>query len=45
MNEQQILLRQALSQPGDHATASDLFLRQHNMIHGAEMSDSIEAFP
>jgi len=39
-NEQQKLLRQALSQPGDHATAIDLFLRQHAMVHEAEMSNS-----
>lgn len=37
-NEQQKLLRQALPRSGDHQRAIDLFLRQHAMVHQAEMS-------
>ena len=37
-NEQHKRLRQALDNPDDHATAIDLFLRQHAMVHDAEMS-------
>jgi hypothetical protein len=39
-NEQHKLLREALNTPGEHPTALDLFLRQHAMVHDAEMSDS-----
>ena len=39
-NEQHKRLRQALSQAGEHATAIELFLRQHAMVHDAEMSNS-----
>ena len=39
-NEQLNLLRQALDNPEDHQTAIDLFLRQHAMVHDAEMSNS-----
>ena len=37
-NEQQKLLRQALTKSGDHQSAINLFLRQHAMVHRAEMS-------
>ena len=37
-NEQHKLLRQVLSKPDDHTTTIDLFLRQHAMVHRAEMS-------
>jgi hypothetical protein len=39
-NEQHKLLRQALTAPGKHAMAIELFLRQHAMVHDAEMSNS-----
>ena len=39
-NEQQKLLRQALTKSDDYQTAIDLFLRQHAMVHRAEMSQS-----
>jgi hypothetical protein len=39
-NEQHKLLHQALTIPDDHTTAIDLFLRQHAMVHDAEMSKS-----
>ncbi len=38
-NEQQKLLRQALTEASDHQSAVDLFLSQHAMVHRAEMSD------
>jgi len=38
-NEGHKRLRQALNQPGAHPTAIDLFLRQHAMVHDAEMAD------
>jgi hypothetical protein len=37
-NEGHRLLRQALKKPESHSTAIDLFLRQHAMVHRAEMS-------
>ena len=37
-NEQQKLLRQALTKSGDYQSAINLFLRQHAMVHRAEMS-------
>jgi len=37
-NEGHKRLRQALNTPGSHSTAIDLFLRQHAMVHRAEMS-------
>ena len=37
-NEGHRLLRQALKNPESHSTAIDLFLRQHAMVHRAEMS-------
>jgi len=39
-NEQHKRLRQALDTPGSYSTAIDLFLRQHAMVHRAEMSQS-----
>lgn len=36
-NEGHRLLRQALKKPESHSTAIDLFLRQHAMVHRAEM--------
>lgn len=39
-NEQHKLLRQELSDPVDHPGAIELFLRQHAMVHDAEMSNS-----
>ncbi|MEW5829253.1 MAG: DinB family protein [Chloroflexota bacterium] len=36
-NDQHKLLRQALNDPGAHATAIDLFLHQHAMVHDAEL--------
>jgi hypothetical protein len=39
-NEGHKQLRQALTKPGDHVTAIDLFLRQHAMVHDAEMSNT-----
>ena len=39
-NERHKRLRQALTKPGDHATAIDLFLHQHTMVHDADMSNS-----
>jgi hypothetical protein len=38
-NEQQKILRQALTKSDDHQTAIDLFLRQHAMVHREEMSN------
>jgi len=38
-NEQLKLLRKALNDSEDHQTAIDLFLRQHAMVHDAEMSN------
>jgi hypothetical protein len=38
-NEQQKLLRQALTKSDDYQSAIDLFLRQHAMVHRAKMSD------
>ncbi len=37
-NEQQKLLRQALTKPGNHQRAIELFLHQHAMVHREEMS-------
>ena len=39
-NERQKILRQALTGPGEHQQAIDLFLTQHAMLHAAEMSRS-----
>jgi len=39
-NAQLKLLRQALNDPDDIQTTIDLFLRQHAMVHDAEMSNS-----
>jgi len=39
-NEQLKLLRQAFSEPEDYQNAIDLFLRQHAMVHDAEMSNA-----
>ena len=39
-NEGHKRLRQALTKPGEHAAAIDLFLRQHAMVHDAEMSNA-----
>jgi len=39
-NEQHKRLRQALTKPEDHPSAIELFLRQHAMVHDAEMSNS-----
>lgn len=39
-NEGHQRLRQILGNPGEHAAAIDLFLRQHAMVHDAEMSKS-----
>lgn len=39
-NEQHKRLRDALSKPGGHAAAIDLFLRQHAMVHDAAVSNS-----
>ena len=38
-NEQQKLLRQALTKSDDHQSTIDLFLRQHAMVHCSEMSN------
>jgi hypothetical protein len=38
-NQQQQALRQALSEPGQHAQAIELFLKQHAMVHAARMSE------
>ena len=39
-NEKHKRLRQALKKSGEHATAIDLFLHQHAMVHDADMSNS-----
>jgi hypothetical protein len=39
-NERHKRLRQALKKSGEHATAIDLFLHQHAMLHDADMSNS-----
>jgi hypothetical protein len=39
-NEQEQELQRALARPEDHPEAIDLFLRQHAMLHAAEMAHS-----